>query len=65
MLEFNSRKLLANQFFVQSPIPDFEPYIAEIDDKKTKAQLQGYVKVLRQGKNPFTKEELEKLRSGE
>ena len=46
----------------QGAIADFEAYIAETDDKESKAQRQGWVKVLREGKNPFTEEELEKLR---
>ncbi|BDA67787.1 WD-40 repeat protein [Calothrix sp. PCC 7716] len=44
-------------------IPDFEAYMQEIDDKESKAQWQGWVKDLRAGKNPFTKEVLDKLRS--
>lgn len=44
-------------------IPDFEAYIAQTSNKEIKAQRQGWVKALREGKNPFTKEELEKLRN--
>ncbi|AKG21185.1 AAA-like domain-containing protein [Calothrix sp. 336/3] len=47
----------------QGAIPDFEAFITQTDDKKIKAQRQGWVKTLRQGKNPFTKEVLEKLRN--
>ncbi|BAZ54990.1 WD-40 repeat-containing protein [Calothrix sp. NIES-4105] len=43
-------------------ITDFEVYIAQTDDKKYKALMQEYVKVLRTGKNPFTQSELKKLR---
>ncbi len=46
----------------QGAIADFEAFIAETDDQEYKAQRQGWVKALRQGKNPFTEEELEKLR---
>ncbi|AFY58453.1 WD40 repeat-containing protein [Rivularia sp. PCC 7116] len=47
-------------------ILDFEAFIAKSSDEKEKdikAQRQGWLKALREGKNPFTKEELEKLRS--
>ena len=44
-------------------IADFEAYIAETDDEESKAQRQGWVKALRAGKNPFTEEELKKLRN--
>ena len=47
----------------QGAIADFEAYIAETNNKENKAQRQGWVKALRQGKNPFTEEELEKLRN--
>ncbi|MBE9213910.1 AAA-like domain-containing protein [Plectonema cf. radiosum LEGE 06105] len=43
-------------------VADFEAYIAELDDEESKAQRQGWVKVLREGKNPFIEEVLEKLR---
>jgi hypothetical protein len=43
-------------------ISDFESYIAQNDDKESKAQRQGWVRALRAGKNPFTKEVLKKLR---
>ncbi|WP_341531803.1 ribosome assembly protein 4 (plasmid) [Nostoc sp. UHCC 0302] len=43
-------------------IADFESYIAQTDDKDSKAQIQRYVKELRAGKNPFTDAELKKLR---
>ncbi|MBD2651131.1 nSTAND1 domain-containing NTPase [Nostoc foliaceum] len=42
-------------------IADFEAYIAQVDDKDTKAQRQRWVKELKAGKNPFTDEELKKL----
>ena len=35
--------------------------LAQTNNKRNKAQRQGWVKALREGKNPFTKEELEKL----
>jgi tetratricopeptide (TPR) repeat protein len=43
-------------------ISDFDAYIVQVDDKESKAQRQGWVKALRAGKNPFTKEVLKKLR---
>ncbi|MDF5740080.1 tetratricopeptide repeat protein, partial [Nostoc sp. S13] len=46
----------------QGAITDFEVYIAQTDDKDSKAQRQRWVKDLRAGKNPFTDAELEKLR---
>ncbi len=47
----------------QGAIADFEAFIAKTDNKEYKTQGQEWVKALREGKNPFTKEELEKLRS--
>ncbi|WP_442948687.1 tetratricopeptide repeat protein [Nostoc sp.] len=47
----------------QGAIEDFEAYIAQTDDKDSKAQRQRWVKDLRAGKNPFTDAELEKLRN--
>ena len=44
-------------------IPDFKVLIAQTNNKENKAQRQGWVKALRQGKNPFTKEVLEKLQN--
>ena len=44
-------------------IADFEAYIAQTDNNEYKTQRQRWVKVLRSGKNPFTEEELKKLRS--
>ncbi|NJN14006.1 MAG: ribosome assembly protein 4, partial [Richelia sp. RM1_1_1] len=46
----------------QGAIADFEAFIAETENKESKAQRRGWVKVLREGKNPFTEEELVKLR---
>ncbi len=46
----------------QGAINDFEAFIAQTDDKESKAQREGWVKLLREGKNPFTEEELKKLR---
>ncbi|MBN4005199.1 hypothetical protein [Nostoc sp. LPT] len=43
-------------------IEDFEAYIAQADDKESKAQRQRWMKELRAGKNPFTDAELKKLR---
>ncbi|MEH1787275.1 MAG: hypothetical protein V7L23_17270 [Nostoc sp.] len=43
-------------------IADFEVYIAQTNNKNSKAQIQRYVKELRAGKNPFTYAELKKLR---
>lgn len=44
-------------------IGDLEVFIAQTNNKRNKAQRQGWVKALREGKNPFTKEVLEKLRN--
>ncbi|MBN3871663.1 tetratricopeptide repeat protein [Nostoc sp. JL33] len=46
----------------QGAITDFEAYIAQTQDKDSKARRQRWVKDLRAGKNPFTDAELEKLR---
>ncbi|MGI2906587.1 AAA-like domain-containing protein [Tolypothrix sp. VBCCA 56010] len=43
-------------------IKDFEVYIKLTEDVEGKAQRQNWVKDLRAGKNPFTQEELNKLR---
>ncbi|MBW4592187.1 MAG: PD40 domain-containing protein [Brasilonema angustatum HA4187-MV1] len=53
-----ARSLTGN---TQGAIEDFEAYIAQIDDKKWKSKVQGWVKDLRAGKNPFTDAELKKL----
>ena len=47
----------------QGAIADFEADIAQTRDQDHKAQRQRWVQALRGGQNPFTKEELEKLRS--
>ncbi|MEI1378350.1 MULTISPECIES: tetratricopeptide repeat protein [unclassified Nostoc] len=47
----------------QGAIEDFEAYIAQSDDKDSKAQRQRWVKDLRAGKNPFTDAELKKLQN--
>ncbi|MDZ8228017.1 MAG: ribosome assembly protein 4, partial [Nostoc sp. ChiVER01] len=47
----------------QGAIEDFEAYIAQTDDKDSKAQRQRWVKDLRAGKNPFTDAELKKLQN--
>ncbi|MBC1242195.1 ribosome assembly protein 4, partial [Nostoc sp. 2RC] len=47
----------------QGAIEDFEAYIAQTQNKDSKAQRQRWVKDLRAGKNPFTDVELEKLRN--
>ncbi|MEH2391500.1 MAG: ribosome assembly protein 4, partial [Nostoc sp.] len=47
----------------QGAITDFEAYIAQTEDKDSKAQQQHWVKDLRAGKNPFTEAELKKLRN--
>ncbi|MEH2407992.1 MAG: ribosome assembly protein 4, partial [Nostoc sp.] len=47
----------------QGAITDFEAYIAQTQDKDSKAQRQRWVKDLRAGKNPFTDAELKKLRN--
>ncbi|BAZ16053.1 hypothetical protein NIES4071_79280 [Calothrix sp. NIES-4071] len=54
-----ARALMGNY---KGTISDFEAYMQETDDKESKAQRQGWVKALRAGKNPFTKEVLNKLR---
>ncbi|NEO95540.1 MAG: hypothetical protein F6K56_37360, partial [Moorea sp. SIO3G5] len=43
-------------------IEDFEVFIAWTDDQEEKAQRQGWVDDLKNGKNPFTTEVLESLR---
>lgn len=43
-------------------IADFEAFIKSTKDEESKAQRQGWVKELQAGKNPFTQQELEKLR---
>ncbi|MEH1957254.1 nSTAND1 domain-containing NTPase [Nostoc sp.] len=48
---------------IQGAIEDFEAYIAQSDDKDSKAQRQRWVKDLRAGKNPFTEAELKKLQN--
>ena len=45
----------------QGAIADFEAYIAQADDKDTKAQRQRWVKDLKAGKSPFTDAELKPL----
>ncbi|MHC5738272.1 hypothetical protein [Nostoc sp.] len=47
----------------QGAIEDFEAYIAQTEDKDSKAQRQRWVKDLRAGKNPFTEAELKKLQN--
>ncbi len=47
----------------QGAIEDFEAYIAQTQNKDSKAQRQRWVKDLRAGKNPFTDAELKKLRN--
>ena len=48
---------------IAGAIEDFQIYIAQTTDEARKAQRQGWVNALREGKNPFTREELEKLRT--
>jgi WD40 repeat protein/tetratricopeptide (TPR) repeat protein/archaellum biogenesis ATPase FlaH len=45
----------------QGAIEDFEAYIASSKDQESKTRMQGWVKSLRAGKNPFTDEELKRL----
>ncbi|OYD90727.1 ribosome assembly protein 4 [Nostoc sp. 'Peltigera membranacea cyanobiont' 213] len=47
----------------QGAITDFEAYIAQTQNKDSKAQRQRWVKDLRAGKNPFTDAELKKLQN--
>ncbi|MEH1768738.1 MAG: nSTAND1 domain-containing NTPase [Nostoc sp.] len=47
----------------QGAITDFEAYIAQTQDKDSKAQRQRWVKDLQAGKNPFTEAELKKLQN--
>ncbi|MEH2436138.1 MAG: ribosome assembly protein 4, partial [Nostoc sp.] len=47
----------------QGAIEDFEAYIAQTEDKDSKAQRQRWVKDLRAGKNPFTDAEIKKLQN--
>jgi len=43
-------------------IEDFQEFIKGTEDDEARAQRQGWIKALREGKNPFTTEELESLR---
>jgi regulator of sirC expression with transglutaminase-like and TPR domain len=43
-------------------ISDFEAFIKSTQDADQKTKRQNWVKELKAGKNPFTPEELEKLR---
>jgi WD40 repeat protein len=43
-------------------IEDFQAFVADTDDRETKAQRQRWVDALRAGQNPFTPEELRKLK---
>ncbi|MEJ1930266.1 caspase family protein [Nostoc sp. NIES-2111] len=45
----------------QGAIQDFEAFIKSTNDEQQKAQRQGWVNALRGGKNPFTKEEIQRL----
>ncbi|WP_448266408.1 nSTAND1 domain-containing NTPase [Nostoc sp. DSM 114159] len=45
----------------QGAIEDFEAFITSTNDEQQKAQHQGWVNALRSGKNPFTKEEIQRL----
>ncbi|MEH1925926.1 tetratricopeptide repeat protein [Nostoc sp.] len=47
----------------QGAITDFEAYIAQTQDKESKAQRQRWVKDLQAGKNPFTDAEIKKLQN--
>ncbi|MEH1776564.1 hypothetical protein, partial [Nostoc sp.] len=47
----------------RSPKVAKNPYIAQTEDKDSKAQRQRWVKDLRAGKNPFTEAELKKLQN--
>ncbi|MBD2776080.1 CHAT domain-containing protein [Iningainema tapete] len=44
-------------------IEDFQAFIESTGDAQQKSQRQGWVNALRAGKNPFTPEEMKKLRS--
>ncbi len=43
-------------------IADFQAFIQSSNDSEQKSQRQGWVNALSAGKNPFTEEELKKLR---
>ncbi|MEM7580353.1 MAG: hypothetical protein AAF316_10990 [Cyanobacteria bacterium P01_A01_bin.80] len=43
-------------------IEDFEIFVKQTDDSKDKSQRQSWINDLREGKNPFTPEVLDKLR---
>jgi tetratricopeptide (TPR) repeat protein len=43
-------------------IEDFQAYIKSTDDKESKAQRQRWIDALKVGKNPFTPEEIKRLR---
>jgi len=43
-------------------IEDFQEFVRGTDDDEARAQRQRWIQALREGKNPFTTEELESLR---
>jgi tetratricopeptide (TPR) repeat protein len=46
----------------QGAIEDFQVFIKSTDSDDEKKQRQGWIKALKAGKNPFTQEEIEKLK---
>ncbi len=50
---------------IKGAIKDFQSFVASDceDDDESKKQRQRWIEVLRRGENPFTPEELERLRS--
>lgn len=47
---------------LKGAIEDFQYYVDRADDEQNKEQRQGWIKALLAGRNPFTAEELKKLR---
>jgi hypothetical protein len=43
-------------------IEDFQAFIKSTDSDEKKKQRQGWIDALKAGKNPFTQEEIEKLK---
>jgi tetratricopeptide (TPR) repeat protein len=48
---------------IDGAIADFQAYIGQLRDEKKRSQRQRWIDALRAGQNPFTPEELERLRN--
>ncbi|MCH7474521.1 MAG: hypothetical protein IIA27_07590, partial [Gemmatimonadetes bacterium] len=48
----------------EGAVEDFELYVNWVGDERLRAQRQGWIDALGAGRNPFTKELLERLRGG-